>query len=167
MLGWDWGQEEKGVTEDEMVGYHHWLNGHEFEQTPGDSEGQGSLACCSPWIAKSQLDTTEWLNNKPTSKEQGLCFTCGKWPVICFITYGIPASRVIKLSVNTDKFGDIKERGGVESDGFWFLNLGNKLIRLWVQKLKPKTNKEKNYSGHININYKSKGFTNLQTEVNF
>ena len=46
--GKDWGQEEKGATEDEMVGRHHRLNGHEFEQTPGDNEGQGSLACCSP-----------------------------------------------------------------------------------------------------------------------
>ena len=45
----DWGQEEKAATEDEMVGQHHLLNGHEFEQTPGDSEGQGSLVCCSPW----------------------------------------------------------------------------------------------------------------------
>ena len=43
--GKDWGQEEKGKTEDEMVGWHHWLNGHEFEQTLGDSEEQGSLAC--------------------------------------------------------------------------------------------------------------------------
>ena len=47
--GKDWGQEEKGVTEDEMVGWHQWLNGHEFEQTPGDSKGQGSLVCCSSW----------------------------------------------------------------------------------------------------------------------
>ena len=47
--GKNWGQEEKGATEDEMVGWHHWLNGHEFEQTQGDSEGQGSLACCSSW----------------------------------------------------------------------------------------------------------------------
>ena len=46
--GKDWGQEEKEVAEDEMVGWHHWLNGHEFEQTWGDSEGQESLACCSP-----------------------------------------------------------------------------------------------------------------------
>ena len=44
----DWGLEEKGMTEDEMVGWHHRLNGHESEQIPGDSEGQGSLACCSP-----------------------------------------------------------------------------------------------------------------------
>ena len=45
-------QEEKGVTEDEMIGWHHWLNGHEFEQALGDSEGQESLACCSPWRHK-------------------------------------------------------------------------------------------------------------------
>ena len=49
----DWGQEEKRVTEDEMVGWHHWLSGHEFEQSLGDSEGQGSQACCSPWDHKS------------------------------------------------------------------------------------------------------------------
>ena len=45
----NWRQEEKGMTEDEMVGWDHWLDGHEFEQAPGDSERQGSLACCSPW----------------------------------------------------------------------------------------------------------------------
>ena len=55
--GKNWRQKEKGVTEEEMVGWHHWLNGHEFEQTSGDSEGQGSLACCSLWGAK-ELDTT-------------------------------------------------------------------------------------------------------------
>ena len=47
--GKDQGQEEKGVTEDEMVGWHHQLNGHEFEQIQGDGEGQGNLACYSPW----------------------------------------------------------------------------------------------------------------------
>ena len=47
-------QEEKGLTEDQMVGWHHRLNGHEFEQAPGVGEGQGSLACCSPWVTKSQ-----------------------------------------------------------------------------------------------------------------
>ena len=54
----DWRQEEKRMTEDEMVGWHHWLNEHEFEQAPGDGEGQGSLACCSPWGHK-ELDTTK------------------------------------------------------------------------------------------------------------
>ena len=47
--GEDWGQEEKGVTEDEMTEWHHWLSGHEFEQTQEDSERQGSLACCNSW----------------------------------------------------------------------------------------------------------------------
>ena len=55
--GKDWGQKEKGVTEDEMVGWHHWFNGHEFERTLGDSEGQGSLACCSPWGCKESNTT--------------------------------------------------------------------------------------------------------------
>ena len=45
----DWEQEEKAATEDEMVGWHHWLNGHELEQAPGVTEGQGSLVCCSLW----------------------------------------------------------------------------------------------------------------------
>ena len=60
--GKDWRQEEKGTTEDEMVGWHHWLNGHEFEQTPGDSEGPGSLVCCCLWGLR-ESDTTEQLNN--------------------------------------------------------------------------------------------------------
>ena len=50
------------MTEDEVVGWHHRLNGHEFEQTLGDGEGQGSLACCSPW-GRTELDLTEQLNN--------------------------------------------------------------------------------------------------------
>ena len=58
----DWGQEEKGVTEDEMIEWHHRLNGHKFEQTLVDSKGQGSLACCSPWGCK-ELDTAWWLKN--------------------------------------------------------------------------------------------------------
>ena len=59
--GKDWRQEEKGMTEDEMVGWHHRLNGHEFEQALGAGDGQGSLLCCSPWDCK-ELDRTEWLN---------------------------------------------------------------------------------------------------------
>ena len=59
--GKDWGQEEKGTTEDETVGQHHWLNGHEFKQALWAGDGQGSLARCSPWGCK-ELDTTEWLN---------------------------------------------------------------------------------------------------------
>ena len=55
--GKDWGQKEKGVTENEMVGWHHRLNGHEFEQTPGDGEGQRSLECCSPGSRREQKMT--------------------------------------------------------------------------------------------------------------
>ena len=58
----DWRQEENGVTEDETVGWHHWLNGHEFEQTLGYGDGQGSLACCSSWDHKGS-NMTERLNN--------------------------------------------------------------------------------------------------------
>ena len=60
--GKDWRQEKKMTTEDEMVGWHHQFNGHEFEQTLGDSEGQGSLVCCSPCSHK-ESDRTKWLNN--------------------------------------------------------------------------------------------------------
>ena len=80
--GNDWRQEEKGTTEDEMVGWHHWLDGHEFEQALGAGDGQGSLACCSPWGYKEsgvteQLNWTEakkrlW-NRKVTFIESLLC----------------------------------------------------------------------------------------------
>ena len=73
--GKDWVQEEKGATEGKMVGWHHWLNGHEFKQTPGDREGQGSLACCSSWGHK-ESDTTLWVNNNRS-------LDCG-WPGLRF-----------------------------------------------------------------------------------
>ena len=59
--GKDWRQEEKGIREDKMVGWHPRLNGCEFEQAPGVGDGQGSLACCSPW-GRKESDTSEWLN---------------------------------------------------------------------------------------------------------
>ena len=62
MLGKIEEQEEKGTTEDEMIRWHHRLNGHQFEQAPGDGEGQGSLAFCSRWDCK-ESDMTEQLNN--------------------------------------------------------------------------------------------------------
>ena len=58
--GKDGRQEEKGATEDEMVGWHHQLHGHRFEQTLGDSEGQGSLACCGPWGHKELTQLSDW-----------------------------------------------------------------------------------------------------------
>ena len=83
--GKDWGQEEKGVTEDEMVGWHHRLSGHKFEQTLGDSEGQGSLACCSPW-GRRESGMTEWLKSKFLQ------------PCVCFI-YRISSSGLVALQV--------------------------------------------------------------------
>ena len=59
--GRDWGQEEKGTTEDEMVGWHHWLDGHGFGWTPGAGDGQGGLVCCDSW-GRKESDTTEQLN---------------------------------------------------------------------------------------------------------
>ena len=59
--GKDWKQEEKGMTEDEMVGWHHQLDGHEFEQAPGVDDQQGGLSCCSPW-GRKESDIAEWLN---------------------------------------------------------------------------------------------------------
>ena len=85
--GKDWRQEEKKRTEDKMFGWHHWLNGHEFEQAPGDGEGQGSLACCSPWGLK-ESDPTEQLNNSNiycySNLEKGFLFL---WFVCLFFHF--------------------------------------------------------------------------------
>ena len=70
--GKDWRQEEKGMKEDEMAGWHHWLNGHEFEQALGVGDGQGSLACYSPWGHK-ESDTTERLDN---NNHKSICCCC-------------------------------------------------------------------------------------------
>ena len=78
--GKDWRQEEKGMTEDEMVGWHHWLDGH--KQAPGVGDGQGSLVCCSPWSHK-ELDTTEWLN----------------WTELKLLTLSPPESELLKARI--------------------------------------------------------------------
>ena len=80
-------QEEKGMTEDEMAGWYHRLNGHEFEQTPGDGEGHGSLVCWSPWGHK-ELDMTEWLNNNQK---------CLHWSVLNRILRGLSADSQSSL----------------------------------------------------------------------
>ena len=81
--GKDWGQEEKAATEDEMVGWHHWFNGHEL--CPGDSEGQGRLVCCSLW-GRQELDMTWPLNNNevhpnltPSCISTGQCTGADEW----------------------------------------------------------------------------------------
>ena len=87
--GRDLGQEEKGTTEDEMAGWHHRLNGHESEWTPGVGDGQRGLACCDSWGCK-ESDTTEWLNWTELSMgpgpwlDEGVEVECGShhpaWP---------------------------------------------------------------------------------------
>ena len=77
--GKDWRQEEKRVTEDEMVRWPYWLNGYELEQTPGNSEGQGNLACYNPWGHK-ESDMTEQLNN---NCEDWMWYHLGRYFVVC------------------------------------------------------------------------------------
>ena len=71
--GRDWGQEQKEMTENEMAGWHHQLNAHEFGWTPGVGDGQGGLACCNSW-GRKELDMTEWLNwTELMGKKDTLC----------------------------------------------------------------------------------------------
>ena len=78
--GEDWRQKEKGMTENEMVGWHHWLDGRVFEQAPGVGDGQGSLVCCSPWGPK-ESDMTErlnWTDDCPPPQPTPLRVSCYK-----------------------------------------------------------------------------------------
>ena len=69
--GRDWGQEEKGTTEDEMAGWQHWLDGCESEWTPGVGDGQGGLVCCDSW-GRKESDTTERLNRTEMNQSWGI-----------------------------------------------------------------------------------------------
>ena len=85
---------EKGTTEDEIVGWHHRLNEHEFEQAPWDGERQRSLVCCSPWGCKESDKTTEWLNNK---MHTCFCASCGSTWIRTF-----PRWKSVRSSSSTD-----------------------------------------------------------------
>ena len=85
------------MTEDEMVGRHHWFNGHGFEQTLGNDEGQGSLACCSPWGRKEQ-DMTERLNNEQTMCLTPSSLSCSPLDLYCItqdLSLGFPDSLLV------------------------------------------------------------------------
>ena len=71
--GKDWGQEGKKVTEDELVGWCHWLNEHEFERTLGNNEGQRSLVCCSPWSHKELTRLKDWTSTTMKRVEEHFC----------------------------------------------------------------------------------------------
>ena len=92
--GRDWGQEEKGTTEDKMVGWHHQLNGHEFEWTPGVGDGQGGLACCNSWGHK-ESDRTEWLNWTDTNLD------CVKtsFPILIYILWSVHERIILFITI--------------------------------------------------------------------
>ena len=121
--GKDWRQEEKGTTEDEMVGWHHWLNGHEFEQAPADGEGQGSLACYSPWSHK-ESGTTEGLINsrKMSSKPQStlpLLLLLLQNRHHCFLGFS-PLKKNDDLSISSMDFNRWV-KGSEHCYGSWFV----------------------------------------------
>ena len=76
--GKDWRQEEKGITEDEMIGWYHQLNGHESEQAPGVGDGQGSLAFCNPW-GRKEYDKTERSNWTELKAQRACCINYVLW----------------------------------------------------------------------------------------
>ena len=92
--GKDCGQKEKGATEDGMVGWHHWLNEHEFEQGLGDGEGQGSLACCSSWGCKesdrlSNCTITTSLSQEDRSILDTRACICSKNGLLCVVYFWV------------------------------------------------------------------------------
>ena len=92
----DWRQEENFTTEDEMVGWHPWLNGDEFAQALGDCEGQGNLVCCSPW-GRKKLDTTELLNSS-------------RWAVVHSLTELYEYTFLSRIQIWRIIFEDIKSK---------------------------------------------------------
>ena len=91
--GKDWRQEKKGMTEDEMVGWHHRLDGHEFEQASGVGDGQGSLTCCSPWGHKGRTWLSTWTELNWTEKINKIksnflnCFSTLTQILVCFTNW--------------------------------------------------------------------------------
>ena len=99
--GRDWGQEEKGTTEDEMAGWHHWLDGRESEWNLGDVDGQGGLACCDSW-GRKKSDTTEQLNWTKLNRRWELSLACMKERLYLFC--------VIENVTGTKKLVDVTEK---------------------------------------------------------
>ena len=89
--GKDWRQEEKEMTEDEMVGWYHWLNGHEFEQTPGESAGQGSVACCIHGVTKSRTRLSDC-----TTVKHWTFFSVAVVTIDCLLHFGGLAAAILQ-----------------------------------------------------------------------
>ena len=101
--GRDWGQEEKGTTEDEMAGWHHWLDGRESEWTPGVGDGQGGLTCCNSW-GREESDTTEWLNWRVIGYSFSECRKIISIIYWCKLHYSLPVKKK-QVQVKDDQIG--------------------------------------------------------------
>ena len=111
--GKDWGQEEKGMTEDEMAGWHHRLDGPESQWTPGVGDGQGGLACCDSW-GRKESDTTEWLNWPELNMNNE------KWPYVYAARTGqVLVSWFISVAMNST--------AGNKADPFSTYRLGKRI----------------------------------------
>ena len=130
--GKDGGLEEKRETEDEMVGWYHWLNGHEFEQTPEDSEGQGSLACWSSWGCK-EFDMTERLSNNSPLNSTSISigdFIKPSWNyceyTLCFfwspVWYSFPEEVNIRLDLS-GCMEDHQDKVHMTEKSIYFINI--------------------------------------------
>ena len=112
--GRDWGQEEKGTTEDEMAGWHHWLDGRELEWTPGVGDGQGGLACCNSWGHK-ELEMTERLNwtelNWRLSPPKFFQRWVRYWDILAFTVWehSVFASRTLLAGSHTAYFSAVSQ----------------------------------------------------------
>ena len=98
--GKDWRQEEKGTTEEEMVGCHHWLDGHEFEQALGVGDGQGSLVCCSPWGCRVRHDWGTELNWTEAHSQGSKCFYTDNNRLLRVISQNIKTISIFSWSPN-------------------------------------------------------------------
>ena len=125
----DWRREEKGMTEDEMVGWHHWLDGHEFEQAPGVGDRQGILACCSTWGNK-ELDTTErlnWTELKALSSDWNifkLLLLLLLFLIVIIIIIYLALSLLVSLGKGSYLFGELRKVRKLQelrAEPFWVL----------------------------------------------
>ena len=106
--GSDWGQEEKGMTEDEMAGWHYWLDAHEFEWTPEVGDGQGGLECCDSW-GRKQSDTTEQLNWTEL-RVNIIHYYFMYWVFDLYVNFAMQKTRVLKSSVYQSYIDIIKQQ---------------------------------------------------------
>ena len=112
----DWGQEEKGTTEDEMAGWHHRLNGHVFGWTPGVGDGQRGLACCNSWGCK-ESDMTEWLN-----------WTEGNWYLNGLVVFPTFFNLSLNLAIRSSWSEPQSAPGLIFADYI-------ELLHLWLQRI--------------------------------